>query len=170
MLYLCVLPVGDARRNLPLLLLLYSHLKKRRRKRKRQTLPSTAQCDQSMTILEHRCRTKTQRRQYCVAKVNVTFLLGECMTGAGGDGGPLGIFLLILNHTNKPIKVTACIIKLPPHTGQVKVAVPSTHLKRGGSMGSFCISTMRITLCLAPELNATPCWDGVYLRERKQMV
>lgn len=26
----------------------------------------------------------------------VTFLVGECMTGAGGDGGPRGIFLLIL--------------------------------------------------------------------------
>lgn len=40
-----------------------------------------------------------------------------------------------------------------------------TYLKRGGSIGSFCISTMRITLCLAPELKATPCWDGVYLGE-----
>lgn len=30
-----------------------------------------------------------------------TFLLGECMTGAGGDGGPRGIFLLILlENTN----------------------------------------------------------------------
>lgn len=27
---------------------------------------------------------------------NVTFLLGECMTGAGGEGGPRGIFLFIL--------------------------------------------------------------------------
>lgn len=27
----------------------------------------------------------------------LTFLVGECITGAGGDGGPLGIFLLILN-------------------------------------------------------------------------
>lgn len=26
----------------------------------------------------------------------VTFLVGECITGAGGDGGPRGIFLLIL--------------------------------------------------------------------------
>ena len=25
-----------------------------------------------------------------------TFLLGECITGAGGDGGPLGIFLFVL--------------------------------------------------------------------------
>ena len=25
-----------------------------------------------------------------------TFLLGECMTGAGGEGGPLGIFLFVL--------------------------------------------------------------------------
>lgn len=30
---------------------------------------------------------------------NVTFLLGECMTGAGGEGGPRGIFLLILKHS-----------------------------------------------------------------------
>lgn len=41
------------------------------------------------------------------------------------------------------------------------------YLKRGGSIGSFCISTIRITLCLAPELKATPCWDGVYLCERE---
>ena len=27
----------------------------------------------------------------------VSFLVGECITGAGGDGGPLGIFLLVLN-------------------------------------------------------------------------
>ena len=36
------------------------------------------------------------------------------------------------------------------------------YLNLGGSMGSFCISTIRITLCLAPELNAIPCWDAVY--------
>lgn len=30
-----------------------------------------------------------------------TFLLGECITGAGGDGGPLGIFLFILKENNK---------------------------------------------------------------------
>lgn len=33
---------------------------------------------------------------------SITFLLGECITGAGGDGGPRGIFLLILiceNHS-----------------------------------------------------------------------
>lgn len=37
-----------------------------------------------------------------------------------------------------------------------------TYLNLGGSMGSFCISTIRITLCFAPELNAIPCWEGVY--------
>lgn len=42
-----------------------------------------------------------------------------------------------------------------------------SYLKRGGSMGSFCISTIRMTLCFAPELNATPCCDGVYLRKKK---
>ena len=59
------------------------------------------------------------------------------MTGAGGDGGPRGIFLFVL--------------------------------KRGGSMGSFCTSTIRMILCLAPELNATPCCDGVYLQQKKNM-
>lgn len=29
--------------------------------------------------------------------------------------------------------------------------------------GSFCISTIQVTLCLASELNATPCLDGVSL-------
>ena len=38
-----------------------------------------------------------------------------------------------------------------------------THLNLGGSMGSFCTSTIRMMRCFAPELNATPCWDGVYL-------
>lgn len=31
----------------------------------------------------------------------ITFRLGECMTGAGGEGGPRGIFLLILKHKSK---------------------------------------------------------------------
>ena len=52
----------------------------------------------------------------------ITFRFGECMTGAGGEGGPRGIFLLVLNL--------------------------------GGSMGSCCTSTIRIILCLAPELKA----------------
>ena len=30
-----------------------------------------------------------------------TFLLGECITGAGGDGGPLGIFLFTLMTEKK---------------------------------------------------------------------
>lgn len=30
-----------------------------------------------------------------------TFLLGECMTGAGGEGGPLGIFLFVLKYRFK---------------------------------------------------------------------
>ena len=49
-----------------------------------------------------------------------TFLVGEWSTGAGGDGGPRGIFVFVLNF--------------------------------GGSMGSFCASTIRMILCLAPEL------------------
>ncbi len=38
-----------------------------------------------------------------------------------------------------------------------------TYLNRGGSIGSFATSTMRMILCFAPELKATPCCDGVYL-------
>jgi hypothetical protein len=30
--------------------------------------------------------------------IQLTFLVGECITGAGGEGGPRGIFLLILKH------------------------------------------------------------------------
>lgn len=65
----------------------------------------------------------------------VVFLVGECITGAGGDGGPRGIFLLVLNL--------------------------------GGSMGSRCCSTILMTRCLAPELNITPPWEGVYLWKKK---
>ena len=32
-----------------------------------------------------------------ICKFAHTFLLGECITGAGGDGGPLGIFLFVLD-------------------------------------------------------------------------
>ena len=65
----------------------------------------------------------------------IVFLVGECITGAGGDGGPRGIFLLVLNL--------------------------------GGSMGSRCCSTILMTRCLAPELNITPPWEGVYLWKKK---
>lgn len=142
------------------------------------------------------------------------------MTGAGGEGGPLGIFLLILKHTiiSINVHVNALFLLIKNNNFKTKlfyskivvkksmrlflkfgirgVAVSNvvqfrhmkdvsfihdksgvasfsfftgacvTYLKRGGSIGSFCISTMRITLCLAPELKATPCWDGVYLEER----
>jgi len=30
--------------------------------------------------------------------LTVTLRLGECMTGAGGDGGPFGIFLFVLQQ------------------------------------------------------------------------
>lgn len=46
--------------------------------------------------------------------------------------------------------------------------VVTTYLNLGGSIGSFCISTIRITLCFAPELKATPCCDGVYLDKTKR--
>lgn len=89
---------------------------------------------------------------------NVTFLLGECMTGAGGEGGPRGIFLLIL----KQIYIHSISIDMS-RVPRLRQLYSYTYLNRGGSIGSLCISTIRMTLCLAPELNATPCWDGVYL-------
>ena len=36
-----------------------------------------------------------------ICKFARTFLLGECITGAGGDGGPLGIFLFVLDVQKK---------------------------------------------------------------------
>lgn len=45
----------------------------------------------------------------------------------------------------------------------LSVVSSQTYLNLGGSIGSFCISTIRMTLCLAPELKANPCWEGVYL-------
>lgn len=42
----------------------------------------------------------------------------------------------------------------------------NTNLNLGGSMGSLWASTILIILCLAPELKATPCCDGVYLGKR----
>lgn len=59
--------------------------------------------------------------------VKVVFQGRECTTVSGGDGGPQGIFLLILSL--------------------------------GDSIGSFCISTIWITLCFTPELNAWPLYN-----------
>lgn len=54
-----------------------------------------------------------------ICKLVHTFLLGECITGAGGDGGPLGIFLFVLDvqkiiisfnpHCNSLYSVTHCV-------------------------------------------------------------
>lgn len=51
---------------------------------------------------------------------------------------------------------------------KVKTTCCKPYLNRGGSIGSFCISTIRMTLCLAPELNATPCCEGVYLMKNTE--
>jgi len=34
--------------------------------------------------------------------LTVTLRLGECITGAGGDGGPFGIFLFVLQKAQQP--------------------------------------------------------------------
>ena len=44
------------------------------------------------------------------------------------------------------------------------------YLNLGGSIGSFCISTIRITRCFAPELKAWPCCEGVYLRKNEETI
>lgn len=83
--YLCVLPVGNAGRNLPLLLFFHCHLRRGETMRKG---------------FEISFRQVSESKQSQIVKsrmlVFLTFLLGECITGAGGDGGPRGIFLLIL--------------------------------------------------------------------------
>lgn len=87
-----------------------------------------------------------------------TFLLGECITGAGGDGGPRGIFLLILNNYENNYNYNQHVAQ--KYTSESSICheqAVNTYLNLGGSIGSFCISTIRITLCFAPELNATPC-------------
>lgn len=43
-------------------------------------------------------------KQLSTEKKLLAFLVGECRTGAGGEGGPRGIFLLILKK-DKSIKV-----------------------------------------------------------------
>lgn len=89
--YLCVFPIWDAGRNLPLLLLLDCHLQKRRTD-KSSTPP------QLFTFFsKHQKAPKSRISTFF--KANSTFLLGECITGAGGEGGPLGIFLFILQQT-----------------------------------------------------------------------
>ena len=88
----------------------------------------------------------------------VTFLVGECMTGAGGDGGPLGTLELILNLRERKSSIKSSQVK--------DLAKLLVHL--GGDIGSFCASTKRMTRCFAPELNAAPCCDGVYLYEMRR--
>lgn len=85
-----------------------------------------------------------------------TFLLGECITGAGGEGGPRGIFLLILNNEENNYNQYA-IRKYTSESSICCEQILNIYLNLGGSIGSFCISTIRITLCFAPELKATPC-------------
>lgn len=47
----------------------------------------------------------------------VTLRVGECITGAGGEGGPLGIFLLILKIF-LPLHIMHQI-KMPMHLGKL---------------------------------------------------
>lgn len=42
-----------------------------------------------------------EHKKRCWTIAKTTFRLGECMTGAGGEGGPRGIFLLILKNKIK---------------------------------------------------------------------
>lgn len=98
--YLSVFPVGDAWRNLPLLLLLDCHLQQKRRNSVKHnnlwTIQATSFWLFNKTVLS------TENLNVLNISANCTFLLGECITGAGGEGGPRGIFLLILKHTIIP--------------------------------------------------------------------
>ena len=67
------------------------------------------------------------------------------MTGAGGEGGPRGIFLFTLHKNNGNAVLVAF------------QTLKSTDLNFGGSIGSCCDSTTLMTLCFAPELNSVPC-------------
>jgi len=84
------------------------------------------------------------------------------MTGAGGDGGPRGIFLLILQLKIFTL-ICPVIVSVPYLISYFhnRLIFGITHLNFGGSKGSTCASTILITLCFAPELNDWPCCDGV---------
>ena len=43
----------------------------------------------------------TTKKEKFQTRAKITFRLGECITGAGGEGGPRGIFLLILKDKAK---------------------------------------------------------------------
>ena len=66
----------------------------------------------------------------------LTFLLGEWRTGAGGEGGPRGIFLLTLSTTAARIikqNTTSCIFFQKKRSDQINgkyvVGDPLTQLK-----------------------------------------
>ena len=84
------------------------------------------------------------------------------MTGAGGEGGPRGIFLLILNlESGKTYTLKIGLPNLFVHkvlnldSGQQIINQSLSHL--GGDMGSFWVSTILMTLWEAPELYCSPC-------------
>ena len=53
-------------------------------------------CDTSVTV--YKAVTQVYSVQSCDTSVQLlTFLGGECRTGAGGEGGPRGILVLVLN-------------------------------------------------------------------------
>ena len=55
--------------------------------------------------------------------LTVTLRLGECMTGAGGDGGPFGIFLFVLQQQQqyilKQTPTNQCILSIVKHTQKI---------------------------------------------------
>lgn len=92
--YLSVFPVGDTWRNLPLLLLFDCHLQQK----------GDVNCNMFWQATSFWFFNIKWKQNVSNISTNCTFLLGECMTGAGGEGGPRGIFLLILKNTIIAIK------------------------------------------------------------------
>lgn len=92
--YLSVFPVGDTWRNLPFLLLFDCHLQQK----------GDVNCNMFWQATSFWFFNIKWKQNVSNISTNCTFLLGECMTGAGGEGGPRGIFLLILKNTIIAIK------------------------------------------------------------------
>lgn len=142
--YLSVFPVGDAWRNLPLLLLFYCHLQHRN-----QCLLKRSSYITQHFWLENLSALKTWRQ--------------KCYLSAGGMHDRSRWWRRPARNLLIDPETQFYPLKFCRYEQKNKAWTNFADLNRGGSIGSFCISTMRMTLCLAPELKATPCWDGVYL-------
>ena len=94
--YLGILPIGNTWWNFPILLFFHCYLKYINHGVKiliSYCIPTCYRKNQSNYL---NTDTTTRNTQKNVKYKSNTFLFGECITGAGGDGGPRGIFLFVL--------------------------------------------------------------------------